>query len=219
MVKVKICGITNLEDALYAVSQGADALGFIFYKKSPRYIKPEKAKVIIRQLPRFVKKVGVFVNAREATIRSIRHKLELDMLQFHGNESADFCRIFRRFKIIKAFRVNSEGSAVGRLYPVGKAKIEIADLLKYDVWAYLFDTFEKDKFGGTGKSFDWRILNSLKDVKKIIFLSGGLNFRNVGKALKSFSAHWVDASSSLESRPGKKDFDKISRFIKNAKRA
>ena len=203
MVKVKICGITNLEDALYAARHGADALGFVFYKKSPRYIKPKKVSVIIRELPKFVKKVGVFVNARENTIRRVAGNLKLDMLQFHGNESEIFCSRFKGFKVIKAFRV--------------KKKINIADLSKYDVWAYLFDSFGRNKFGGTGKQIDlWR-LKRLKGLRKTIFLSGGLNPEYVSKALKSFPVEWVDASSSLERQPGKKDPDKVKRFIKNAR--
>ena len=204
IVKVKICGITNLKDALYAAKQGADALGFIFYKKSSRYIHPQKAKAIIQQLPTFIKKVGVFVNAKESTIRDIAHNLELNMLQFHGNESESFCCRFKHFKIIKAFRI--------------KGKVSLMNLSKYDVWAYLFDTFVSNKFGGTGKQFDWRLLNSLRRIKKTIFLSGGLNPGNVRRALKIFSVNWVDACSSLEKYPGKKDPDKIRRFIKNAKR-
>jgi phosphoribosylanthranilate isomerase len=205
MVRVKICGITNLEDASYAVRQGADALGFVFYKKSPRYIKPEKARAIISQLPKFVQKVGVFVNAREASIRKIARNLKLDILQLHGNESREFCDRFRDFKIIKAFRV--------------KEKNSLANLSKYDVWAYLFDGYAADEFGGTGRALDWRLLSCLKTLKKITFLSGGLNPENVRMALKIFSANWVDASSSLEKRPGKKDPDKIKRFIKKAKGA
>jgi len=203
MVKVKVCGITNLEDALSAARQGADALGFVFYKKSPRYIKPIKARAIIKQLPKSIKRVGVFVNARESTIRSLANDLRLDMLQFHGFESGDFCSRFKGFKIIKAFRVSR--------------KIQPKDLSKYNVWAYLFDTSITNKFGGTGKSFDWQLLSGLRGFKKIIFLSGGLNPGNVSKALEAFPAQWVDASSSLERYPGKKDSDKIKRFISNAK--
>ena len=205
MVKVKICGITNLEDALYAAGLGADAMGFVFYKKSPRYIKPDRARLIIRRLPKFIKKVGVFVNAREAPIKKLARNLELDMLQFHGNESEYFCNRFRDFKVIKAFRVRD--------------KIALRDLTKYDVWGYLFDTFARNKFGGTGKTFDWQLLSCSKGLRKTIFLSGGLNPQNVKKALKVFSVDWVDASSSLERYPGKKDFGKIKRFINNAKGA
>lgn len=203
MVKVKICGITNLEDALYAASHGADALGFVFYKKSPRYIKPEKAREIIKYLPKTITKVGVFVNAREATVRKITDNLKLDVLQFHGDESEDFCSRFRDFKMIKAFRVKDE--------------IDLAELSNYGVWAYLFDSFSEEKFGGTGKRFNWKTLSCLKSLKKTIFLSGGLNPGNVKKALRAFSANWVDASSSLEIYPGKKDSVKIRKFIRNAK--
>ncbi|MFH1678169.1 MAG: phosphoribosylanthranilate isomerase [Candidatus Omnitrophota bacterium] len=222
MAKVKICGITNLEDALYAASQGAGALGFVFYKKSPRYISPAKAGLIIEKLPETVKKVGVFVNEREATIRKIAGELKLDILQFHGNESKDFCRRFRGVDIIKAFRLYPAFSNTkGRYIPIVrkggiKDKICLADLSKYDVWAYLFDTFSKDKFGGTGKNFNWRILSCLIGVKKPIFLSGGLNSRNVRKALKIFPAEWVDASSSLEKYPGKKNPAKVKAFLKIA---
>ena len=203
MVKVKICGITNLEDAAYAAYAGADALGFVFYKKSPRYIKPQEAKNIISHLPKSIKKVGVFVNAREKTIRKIAKGLELDMLQFHGNESKDFCDRFRDYKVIKAFRV--------------KDRVDFVNLFKYDVWAYLFDTFAKNKFGGTGRRFNWEALSCLKDSKKTIFLSGGLNYRNVRRALKNQSLRWVDASSSLERYPGKKEPEKIKKFIRAIK--
>ena len=203
MVKIKICGITNLEDALYAARLGADALGFIFYKHSPRYINPEEALSIIRKLPKHIKKVGVFVNAREINIKRIARNLKLDMLQFHGNESDEFCARFGNFKVIKAFRVQK--------------KISCADLYKYDVWAYLFDAFVGDRFGGTGKKIDLNLLEGIKDLKKIIFLSGGLSPEYVRRALLVFPAQWVDASSSLERSPGKKDPTKIKRFISNAK--
>jgi phosphoribosylanthranilate isomerase len=203
MVKVKICGITNLQDALYAARQGADALGFIFYKKSPRYISPQKAAAITRQLPKAINRVGVFVNARQAAIKRIAGDLKLDMLQFHGNESGNFCRRFRGFKIIKAFGV--------------RHKLYLKDLSDYDVWAYLFDSFAGNKFGGSGKTFNWHLLSRLRGVKKTVFLSGGLNPGNVKQALKAFPAQWVDASSSLEAYPGKKDLLKLKRFIKNAK--
>ncbi|MFC1592613.1 phosphoribosylanthranilate isomerase [Candidatus Omnitrophota bacterium] len=203
MVKVKICGITNLKDALYSARQGADALGFMFYKKSPRYIKPEHAGKIIRQLPKSVKKVGVFVNARESTVRKIAKDLKLDILQFHGDESSDFCRRFPGFKVIKAFRV--------------KDKISPNALAGYDVWAFLFDAYAKNKFGGTGKKFNWPALKGLQELKKIIFLAGGLNQHNIAKALRTFSVGWADASSCLEKYPGKKDLFKVKKFIENAK--
>ena len=201
MVKVKICGITNLRDALISVGAGCDALGFLFYKKSPRYIAPEEAKEIIKNLPRNVTKIGVFVNCREKSIKSIAKICNLDILQFHGNESVEFCRKFNGYKIIKAFRVEK--------------KIDLAKILKYKTFAYLFDTFSQSKFGGTGKTFDWCLL---ADIKHPIFLSGGLNAHNVNKAIKKVNPAWVDASSTLEVRPGEKDSKKVRKFIQAAKK-
>lgn len=132
-VKVKICGITNLEDALASIKSGCSALGFIFYKKSPRYITPLKAKDIINRLPKVIKNVGVFVNTEEKEIRRIAKLCRLDMLQFHGNESAEFCARFKNYKIIKAFRI--------------KDKIDLKNISKYKTFAYLFDTFVKSKAG------------------------------------------------------------------------
>lgn len=203
MVRVKICGITNLEDALYAVQSGADALGFVFYKKSPRYIRPRDAKKIIEKLPGFVKKVGVFVNTSQTTVRKIAQDLKLDMLQFHGNESENFCKRFTDFKVIKTFRVKDKNS--------------LKDVDKYDVWAYLFDSYSPQKFGGTGERFNWRVLEDTKKLRKIIFLSGGLSPSNVAKAVEVFSPDWVDASSCLEKYPGKKDSLKVKRFIYKSK--
>ncbi|MCM8780116.1 MAG: phosphoribosylanthranilate isomerase [Candidatus Omnitrophica bacterium] len=202
-VKVKICGITNLEDAQASVDAGCDALGFVFYKKSPRYIAPERAKKIIRGLPQRIIKIGVFVNEKEKFIKRIAKACCLDMLQFHGNESAEFCSRFKVYKIIKAFRV--------------KNKIELNKIKKYRVFAYLFDTFVKSKIGGTGKTFDWKLLGRLDTLNKTIFLSGGLTAKNVKAAIKAVRPDWVDASSSLEKSPGKKEHKKVRTFIKAIK--
>jgi len=201
--KVKICGITNLEDAIVAVGAGCDALGFIFYKKSPRFISPLAARKIIRLLPKRIIKIGIFVDASLKSIKSIARSCKLDILQFHGNESAEFCKKFKGFRIIKAFHV--------------KNKINPRDLKKYDVFAYLFDTFSSSKLGGTGKQFNWSWISDVNRVGKPVFLSGGLNEINVGKAIRSVHPQWVDASSSLEASPGKKDKIKVIRFIKKAK--
>lgn len=201
-VKVKICGITNLKDALIAVDAGCDALGFLFYKRSPRYITPEKASRIIKRLPGNITKIGVFVDAKEKAIKNIAKICSLDILQFHGNESAEFCRRFKGYKIIKAFRVRN--------------KIDAAEVSKYKTFAYLFDTFSKSKFGGTGRVFDWSLLTSIKHT---VFLSGGLNANNVNQAIKEALPAWVDASSSLEVAPGKKDPQKVRKFIQAAKKA
>jgi phosphoribosylanthranilate isomerase len=205
MVKVKICGITNAGDALASAKAGCDALGFIFYKKSPRYITPEAAKTIIRHLPRGVATIGVFVNARETQIRQTIRLCGLDMIQLHGSESPKFCRRFKGCRVIKAFRVKSAAD-------IEKAK-------SYDTFAYLFDSYSRGTKGGTGKSFDWNLLTRVRGLKRNIFLSGGLDERNVARALELTGAPWVDASSSLEERPGKKDPLKVERFIKKVKEA
>ncbi len=201
--RVKICGITNLEDAIVAVGSGCDALGFVFYKKSPRYIDPKKARDIIRLLPGKVIKVGVFVDSKESLIKRIAKQCSLDMLQFHGSESPEFCDKFRKYRVIKSFRV--------------KNKLDLKGLLKYKVFAYLFDTFTPLKIGGTGKKFNWKYLPDTGKLGRTVFLAGGLNATNVNKAICAVGPHWVDASSSLEQSPGKKDKRKLAAFIKKAK--
>ena len=149
-------------------------------------------------------KIGVFVNSREKSIKAIARKCSLDMLQFSGRETPEFCRRFKGFKVIKSFRV--------------KNKIELADVLRYRVFAYLFDTFSPGYFGGTGKAFNWKFLaGDLAGVKTPVFLAGGLNEKNVKDAVRIVSPEWVDASSSLETRPGKKDQKRVKRFIASAK--
>ncbi len=199
MVKIKICGITNLEDAVNSVKAGCNALGFIFYRKSPRYITPEKASQIIKHIPPHILKIGVFVNAKEKAIKRTAKLCNLDMLQFHGTESPEFCKKFKGYKIIKAFRV--------------KDKIELKDLLNYKPFAYLFDTFVKSKVGGTGKKFNWMLVRHLSGFRKPIFLSGGLNEKNVKEAIKQVRPDWLDVSSSVEIKPGKKDYKKVKKFI------
>jgi phosphoribosylanthranilate isomerase len=203
VVRVKICGITNLEDAQAAIKVGADALGFVFYKKSPRYINPQEARRILKHLPKKILKVGVFVNAKKKVINDIARLCRLDLLQFHGSESMAFCKNFRNYKVIKAFRIKDKGS--------------LKKLKRYSTWAFLFDAYRKGLFGGTGRKFDWRIIRDLKLNKRHIFLSGGLKAGNVKEAVKLIRPDWVDTSSSLEIRPGKKDHGKIKEFIKAAK--
>lgn len=202
-MKVKICGITNLEDAKDSINAGCDALGFVFYKNSPRYISPKKAVRIIRKLSSAVVKIGVFVNAREKTIKRISKLCRLNMLQFHGDEPPEFCRRFKDKKIIKAFRV--------------KEKIDFRNVLRYKTFAYLFDTLVREKFGGTGKIFNWKILGNQGMINKPIFLSGGLNKKNIQKAIEIVHPEWVDVSSAVEIMPGKKDRQKIKEFIRLAK--
>ena len=204
MTKVKVCGITNLKDAFYACLYGADAVGFIFYKKSPRYILPTEAKEIALRLPKRILKVGVFVNAKEKDIKRTAVQCRLDMIQLHGDESPYFCKKFKAYKIIKALRI--------------KNKTSLKDISAYKVYAYLFDTYAPGKFGGTAKTFNWSLLKPVKKTKKTFFLSGGLNHRNVAKAIKTLKPSWVDASSSLESSPRKKDPQKIKKFIAAVKK-
>lgn len=200
MFKVKICGITNLEDAMVSIEAGCDALGFVFYKKSPRYIRPEEAKEIIKQIPESIKKVGVFVNEKEQNIKCIAKDLKLNILQFHGDELPEFCRKFKNYKIIKALRI--------------KDKDSLKRLGRYSVWAFLFDAYQKNLFGGTGKNFDWKIIKDINLRPKNIFLSGGLSVKNVKEAINLIKPNWVDVSSSVEIRPGKKDHRKIKEFIR-----
>lgn len=203
MVKVKICGITNLEDARAAIAAGADALGFIFYKKSPRYISPKEVDKIIKQLPPSVIKVGVFVSAPEKRIKAIARLCRLDMLQFHGSQTPEFCARFKAYRIIKAIRV--------------KDKLDIRGILRYRTFAWLFDTFCAQKAGGTGRTFDWKLLKDMGAIKKPVFLSGGLTEKNVKEALSIAHPDWVDISSSLEIRPGRKDHSKVRDFVRAAK--
>jgi len=203
MVKVKICGITNIEDARLAVDAGCNALGFVFYKKSPRYIRPEKAKRIAAIIPKRIKKVGVFVNAPLKQVKEIACSCHLEMLQLHGDEAAEFCAKLKGFKVIKAFRI--------------KKKISLEQLSEYKIYGFLFDTFVKSKAGGSGKKFNWNLLPKIDKIRHPVFISGGLSDKSVRLAIKRLKPAWVDVSTSLEASPGKKDHIKIQKFIKAAK--
>jgi len=203
LVKVKICGITNLEDALVSFFSGAAAIGFVFYKKSPRYIRPEKAANIVRILPKSIKRVGVFVDEEVSTVKKIAKLCGLDMLQFHGHETVQYCKKFKDYQVIKTFRISSPENLVG--------------MNRYKTFAYLFDSFSKSKFGGTGKRFNWKILASAVCRKPKVFISGGLTSSNVMKAVKLLKPDWVDVSSSLELKPGKKNHKEIQKFIHAAR--
>jgi phosphoribosylanthranilate isomerase len=205
LVKVKICGITNLEDALACVFYGADAIGFVFYKRSPRYINFDKAKRIAAILPKKILKVGVFFNAPAAHVKQAVSCCKLDMLQFHGDETDEFCRLFQKQKVIKALRV--------------KTAINKEEMHRYKVYALLFDTLDKTLPGGTGRKFNWKIFRQAGRIKHPFFLSGGLTSANVARAIRSVKPDWVDVSTSLESAPGKKDHSRIKKFIKAARSA
>lgn len=202
MVKVKICGITNLEDALAAVDSGADALGFVFFRKSPRFISPENASAIIRSLPSFVSSVGVFVNETRKNIESVLSSTGIDIIQLHGEETPGMCTFSRR--VVKAIRVKSLES----LAPL--------DAFRNLVSAFLLDTYTPDALGGTGRIFNWDVALEAKQFGRVI-LAGGLTPDNVAAAVGHVMPYAVDVSSGVELGKGKKDHDKIKRFIERAK--
>jgi len=203
MIKIKICGITNLEDALASADSGADALGFNFYKKSPRCIEPEKAAEIIAQLPPFVMPVGIFVNEREEKIREIQQTACLQALQFHGDESPEFCQRFGG-RVIKAFQV--------------KDKESLKNMAHYHVGAFLLDSYRDGVRGGTGVTFDWHLAVVAKTFGKVI-LAGGLTPENVAEAVKLVQPYGVDVAGGVEKEKGIKDHAKIKKFIAEVRRA
>ncbi len=201
-VKVKICGITNLPDAMAATEAGADALGFMFYDKSPRAISIESAATLIRQLPPFVMKVGVFVNASEdLVVRAIR-ECGLSLLQFHGDETPEYCLQFGLMSM-KAFRIRDAAS--------------LQALLGYHTDAWLLDAYSPDRAGGTGETFNWDLALEARDWGRPIFLAGGLTPENVAEAVRHARPYAVDVSSGVETTPGKKDHAKLRAFIQAAK--
>ncbi len=203
MIKIKICGITNLEDALAAADSGADALGFNFYRKSPRYIDPEKAAEIIAQLPPFMMPVGVFVNEREERIHEIQQLTCMQTIQLHGDESPEFCQRFGG-RVIKAFQV--------------KDKESIKHMAHYHVGAFLLDSYRDGVRGGTGVAFDWHLAVVAKTFGKVI-LAGGLTPENVAEAVKLVQPYGVDVAGGVEKEKGIKDHAKIKKFITEVRRA
>jgi phosphoribosylanthranilate isomerase len=202
MVKVKICGITNLSDAEAAVDFGADALGFVFFKGSPRYVPPKEAAEIIRKIPSLIQTIGVVVNECSGDIERIVAESGVDAVQLHGEESPEVCTSSRR--MIKAIRVKSLDS--------------LAPLEKFRglVTAFLLDTYAPDALGGTGRLFNWDIAVEAKRFGKII-LAGGLTPENVADAVRYVMPFAVDVSSGVEAAKGKKDHDKMRLFIERAK--
>jgi phosphoribosylanthranilate isomerase len=196
-MRIKICGITNLEDALIATYLGADALGFVFAKESPRAITPDTARNIISKLPPFIVSVGVFVDTPEEEILSIIGHTGIQCVQLHGNESpAEYSKI--GIPVIKAFRVNEH--------------FRVDTLAQFPATAYLLDTFVKGTAGGTGKTFDWNIAVAAKAYGRII-LAGGLTPENIEDAIRKVQPYGVDISSGVESIPGKKDKRKLQQLF------
>lgn len=196
-MQIKICGITNLEDALLCASYGVNALGFIFYNKSPRYIIPSEVKNIINQLPVFVNKVGVFVNHKKDEIDDILKEVNLDYLQFHGEESNSFINQFHTKRLIKSFRIKDDYN-----YDI---------LNTYTNCTFLLDTFNTESYGGTGTSFNW---NSIPfNILRTSILAGGINLDNIDLLNKEYKPAAIDICSGLELNPGIKDHNKIKSFF------
>ncbi len=206
-VKVKICGITSIEDALTALEFGADALGFIFYAKSPRYVTPEAVKEITSALPPFVSTVGVFVDSPTEQINEVVRRAGINSVQLHGKESPEECAMAEGASVIKAFRVSGEDDIAG----IGAYATN-----DYTVAAVLLDTFVEGTHGGTGKTFDWKLAIKAKKYGPLI-LSGGLGPDNVSEAIETVRPYAVDVSSGVESAPGTKEPEKVKRFIEEAK--
>jgi phosphoribosylanthranilate isomerase len=200
MVRIKICGITNLEDALLAAELGAHALGFIFFAKSPRSVAPEAAREIIRQLAPLVLSVGVFVDEEAAVVRDLAARMGLDWVQLHGQESPEYCRSLGR-RVLKGFRIQDENS--------------LKELKDYQgsVQAFLLDTYKKGQTGGTGEVFDWQLAKQGKEYGPIV-LAGGLTAANVAQAIEVARPQAVDVASGVEAAPGKKDPEKLRAFFK-----
>jgi phosphoribosylanthranilate isomerase len=204
MVKVKICGITNWPDAKKSCEEGANFLGFNFYRESPRYISPAAAGKIIKRLPKRIRAVGVFVNETEENILATARIAGLHQVQLHGDESPEMIEsVQRKFPVIRAVRVR------GHLDSSRLGKFENADAL-------LFDGFDGKQRGGTGKTFDWRVIRGI-GLKKRVFLAGGLTPENVSEAILVARPYAVDVCSGVESRPGKKDPRKVYAFMRAAK--
>lgn len=201
MVKVKICGITNLDDALLAIDAGADALGFVFYGPSPRNVTPEQAAGIIRLLPPLVQTVGLFVNESSARINGIADGCGLDIVQLHGDETPDLCRAVRR-RVLKALRVRDMAS--------------LERMASYQVSAFLLDSWSPTAPGGTGQTFNWDIAATAAGNGRIV-LAGGLTPGNVAAAVRQVRPYGVDVSSGVELSPGRKDAGMVREFVRKAR--
>ncbi len=199
---VKICGLTNLEDTLAAIEMGADLLGFNFYSDSPRFISFEAAEKIFQEIPSNIPKVGVFVNEAYGTVVDYACQLNLDYLQFHGDETPEFCNEFGH-PWFKAIRLQGEED----LEPISKLECE---------WI-LIDASVPGQYGGTGVLVDWDLAKRAKNLGKKIILAGGLKPENVQVAIATLQPFGVDVASGVEKSPGKKDFKKMEEFILKAK--
>jgi phosphoribosylanthranilate isomerase len=200
MALVKICGITNAEDALAAVEAGADILGFNFYPKSPRFVSPREARLIVDVLPERVVRVGVFVNEEEpeSVLRAVAESC-VGVAQLHGDETPEFCARLEGVSVIKALRV-------GRGFAVERAASFKTD-------AVLLDAYDREAYGGTGRTFDWSLARRTREVVPKLFLAGGLTPLNVAEAIRAVRPFAVDVCSGVETAPGRKSRDLMRRFV------
>lgn len=201
---VKICGITNLDDARLAVEARADVLGFVFYKNSPRHVTIDAAAAISKQLPGFVMRAGIFVNEQKAEVCRAIDECGLNLLQFHGDEPPEYCLQFG-LMTMKAFRMRDAGT--------------LKELKTYQTNAWLLDAYSPETMGGTGEKFNWDLAVEAQKFGKPIFLAGGLRPENVAEAVRKVRPFGVDVSSGVEMAPGKKDPAKLRAFVNAAKAA
>tara|TARA_R110002167_G_scaffold335400_1_gene542686 strand:+ start:386 stop:1006 length:621 start_codon:yes stop_codon:yes gene_type:complete len=204
MYKIKICGITNLDDALAAIAAGADALGFVFYEKSPRYIQPEKAAEIIALLPPSIISVALFVNAKKEEILNTKTLTDFDLIQFHGDEVDNDCQQCH-LPYVKAIRVKSNMDVLAECEKFSGAE------------AILLDAYSEKVYGGSGESFSWDKVP--QDFLKPIILAGGLNHENIQQAIASTHCYAVDVSGGVEKEKGLKDHEALKAFCQKAKRS
>ncbi len=203
-LRIKICGITNVADAMAAVDAGADALGFMFYERSKRYVTPDAVAEIVEQLPPFVMRVGVFVDPPEETVNETTSTCGITALQFHGSESPEFCGQFG-LPVIKAFRITDKNS--------------LEALPRYQTSAWLLDSDVPGQFGGTGTKFDWSLAQRATSLGRPVILAGGLTPENVAAAVREVRPYGVDVSSGVELAPGRKDAQRMKAFIRAAREA
>jgi phosphoribosylanthranilate isomerase len=198
MTEVKICGITNREDALLAFECGADALGFVFHPGSPRYLESDAVRKIILNLPAAITKVGVFVNRESHVVRGMADYCGLDIIQLHGDETLAYCQSFPPLSVIKAV--------------AGFKEIDLRRLAEYPVKAFLVDSRDAERYGGTGQTSDWTQAKKIREFSPLI-LAGGLNAGNIREAIETVSPDAVDIASGVEISPGKKDPEKMKELI------
>ena len=201
--RIKICGITSVADALAVADSGADAIGLVFYEKSPRYVSTELAREIALSVPPFLSVVGLFVDAAPDYMESVMNAVPLSLLQFHGNETEAECRRWGA-RYLKAFRVRPEWPVTDMVSPYGSAS------------GFLLDSYRKGTPGGTGESFDWQLIP--RNLEKPVILAGGLDATNIAAAIRQVKPYAVDVSSGVEFQPGRKDHDKIKAFVSSARR-